>query len=63
MHFLLATLAAAATSLPLIAVAQTSAGPGGPVLTGKDAFGGWDKAQAEHFDDGGIFDKIYQPGK
>jgi sulfate/thiosulfate-binding protein len=24
-------------------------------------FGGWQKAQATHFDDGGIFDKIYQP--
>lgn len=27
------------------------------------AFGGWAKAQAEHFADGGIFDQIYQPGK
>ncbi len=26
-------------------------------------FGGWDKAQPEHFDDGGVFDQIYQPGK
>jgi sulfate transport system substrate-binding protein len=26
-------------------------------------FGGWDKAQATHFDDGGVFDQIYQPGK
>jgi sulfate/thiosulfate transport system substrate-binding protein len=25
-------------------------------------FGGWQKAQAEHFDDGGLFDQIYQPG-
>ncbi|MFC3815336.1 sulfate ABC transporter substrate-binding protein [Lysobacter sp. GCM10012299] len=25
------------------------------------AFGGWKKAQAEHFADGGFFDKIYQP--
>ena len=24
-------------------------------------FGGWDKVQAEHFDDGGIFDQIFQP--
>jgi ABC-type sulfate transport system substrate-binding protein len=23
-------------------------------------FGGWTKAQPEHFNDGGIFDKIYQ---
>ena len=26
-------------------------------------FGGWTKAQATHFADGGIFDQIYQPGK
>ena len=24
-------------------------------------FGGWGKAQAEHFNDGGIFDHIYAP--
>ena len=24
-------------------------------------FGGWSKAQATHFNDGGVFDKIYQP--
>jgi sulfate/thiosulfate transport system substrate-binding protein len=24
-------------------------------------FGGWDKAQNKHFNDGGVFDKIYQP--
>jgi sulfate transport system substrate-binding protein len=29
---------------------------------GRD-FGGWDKAQATHFADGGVFDQIYQPGK
>lgn len=27
-----------------------------------DVFGGWSKAQPEHFDDGGVFDQIYQPG-
>ena len=27
-----------------------------------DVFGGWPQAQAQHFDDGGLFDKIYQPG-
>jgi sulfate/thiosulfate-binding protein len=26
-------------------------------------FGGWDKAQATHFGDGGVFDQIYAPGK
>jgi sulfate/thiosulfate-binding protein len=25
-------------------------------------FGGWQKAQKRHFDDGGVFDKIYTPG-
>ena len=25
-------------------------------------FGGWAKAQKEHFDEGGLFDRIYQPG-
>jgi sulfate transport system substrate-binding protein len=25
-------------------------------------FGGWAKAQKRHFDDGGVFDQIYQPG-
>lgn len=28
-----------------------------------EVFGGWDQAQATHFDDGGVFDRIYQPGK
>ncbi len=27
------------------------------------AFGGWAKAQAVHFGDGGVFDQIYQPGR
>ncbi|GMW01201.1 MAG: sulfate ABC transporter, periplasmic protein [Candidatus Hydrogenedentota bacterium] len=27
-----------------------------------DDFGGWQKAQAEHFNDGGVFDAIYKPG-
>ena len=33
------------------------------LFTIDDVFGGWAKAQAEHFDDGGSFDQIYQPGK
>jgi sulfate transport system substrate-binding protein len=33
------------------------------LVTVDDAmFGGWVKAQKKHFDDGGIFDQIYQPG-
>ncbi len=27
-----------------------------------DVFGGWTKAQATHFSDGGVFDQIYTPG-
>lgn len=27
-----------------------------------DVFGGWAAAQKRHFDDGGVFDQIYQPG-
>ena len=30
------------------------------LFTIDDVFGGWDKAQAEHFDDGGKFDQIYE---
>ena len=26
-----------------------------------DTFGGWRKAQAKHFSDGGLFDQIYKP--
>ena len=33
------------------------------LFTVDEAFGGWQKAQAVHFADGGIFDQIYQPGK
>lgn len=31
------------------------------LITIDDVFGGWKKAQREHFVDGGIFDQIYQP--
>ena len=27
-----------------------------------EVFGGWTKAQQTHFADGGVFDKIYEPG-
>jgi sulfate/thiosulfate-binding protein len=33
------------------------------LVTIDQAFGGWTKAQAEHFADGGVFDQIYKPGK
>ncbi|WP_293904530.1 sulfate ABC transporter substrate-binding protein [Phenylobacterium sp.] len=32
-----------------------------PLVTIDGAFGGWKKAQATHFADGGVFDKIYKP--
>jgi len=32
-----------------------------PLVTINDTFGGWTKAQATHFADGGVFDKIYKP--
>lgn len=34
-----------------------------PLITVDEVFGGWQKAQAVHFADGGVFDQIYQPGK
>ncbi len=35
--------------------------PAIPLITINDVFGGWAAAQARHFDDGGLFDQIYQP--
>jgi sulfate/thiosulfate-binding protein len=32
------------------------------LFTIEEVFGGWDKAQATHFDDGGTFDQVYKPG-
>jgi len=32
------------------------------LFTIDEVFGGWQKAQKKHFDDGGIFDKVYTPG-
>jgi len=37
--------------------------PNLPLATVDADFGGWAKAQATHFADGGVFDQIYQPGK
>ncbi|HEY3058193.1 MAG TPA: sulfate ABC transporter substrate-binding protein [Chloroflexota bacterium] len=31
------------------------------LFTIDDVFGGWSRAQKEHFDDGGVFDQIYNP--
>jgi hypothetical protein len=48
----------------LAAVAQRYAAklPHIPLFTVDEVFGGWQKAQATHFADGGIFDQIYKPG-
>jgi len=32
-----------------------------PLVTIDQGFGGWRKAQAAHFGDGGVFDQIYAP--
>ncbi len=32
-------------------------------MTIDEVFGGWAAAQKKHFDDGGVFDQIYQPGQ
>jgi sulfate transport system substrate-binding protein len=49
----------------LAAVAARHAGNFPPIklFTINELFGGWAKAQATHFADGGIFDQIYQPGR
>src|SRR5882762_432742 len=46
----------------LAAVAERYAGkfPKIPLFTVDEVFGGWQKAQATHFADGGVFDQIYK---
>ncbi len=46
---------------PTIAAKYADAFPKIPLFTIDEVFGGWKKAQAEHFADGGIFDQIYKP--
>lgn len=45
-----------------IAAKYSNLFPSVNLVTIDEAFGGWNKAQAEHFNDGGIFDQIYKPG-
>jgi sulfate/thiosulfate transport system substrate-binding protein len=33
-----------------------------PLFTVDELFGGWKAAQAKHFADGGVFDRVYKPG-
>ncbi len=47
---------------PAILAAHKGEFPDLPMATIDGDFGGWAKAQATHFADGGIFDQIYQPG-
>jgi len=45
------------------AAAPAGAFPAVKLFTIDEVFGGWAKAQQTHFDDGGVFDAIYQPGQ
>jgi sulfate transport system substrate-binding protein len=45
----------------LVPAAELNKFPKVAQVTVQDAFGGWKKAQAEHFADGGFFDRIYRP--
>jgi len=51
------------TTDPEISAKYSSKFPKIPLVTVDQVFGGWQKAQAVHFADGGVFDQIYQPGK
>jgi len=46
-----------------VAAKYASKFPKLPLVTVDEAFGGWQKAQATHFADGGTFDQIYAPGR
>jgi sulfate/thiosulfate transport system substrate-binding protein len=48
---------------PQILAAHAADFPKIPLYTIDEVFGGWTKAQATHFADGGIFDQIYKPGQ
>jgi sulfate/thiosulfate transport system substrate-binding protein len=48
---------------PAVAARHAAEFPKLALVTVDGAFGGWQKAQATHFADGGVFDQIYQPGK
>lgn len=48
--------------LEKIAAKYANSFPKLQLFTIDELFGGWQKAQKRHFDDGGMFDKIYTPG-
>jgi sulfate/thiosulfate-binding protein len=47
---------------PEVAAKYANRFPKVQLFTVDELFGGWQKAQKRHFDDGGLFDKIYTPG-
>jgi len=47
---------------PKVAARYVSRFPKLELVTVDRVFGGWQKAQAKHFADGGLFDQIYTPG-
>ncbi len=50
------------TSPQLVDPALLKKFPSLPMVTIDTAFGGWKKAQKDHFDDGGFFDRVYSTG-
>ena len=48
---------------PKVLAAYAKQFPNIPLFTIDEVFGGWQKAQATHFADGGVFDQIYKPGQ
>ena len=48
---------------PKVAARFSAQFPKLTLFTVDAVFGGWQKAQATHFADGGVFDQIYQPGR
>ncbi|HEX4138510.1 MAG TPA: sulfate ABC transporter substrate-binding protein [Bryobacteraceae bacterium] len=48
--------------LASVAAKYSSQFPKLGLFTIDELFGGWQKAQKKHFDDGGVFDRIYTPG-
>jgi sulfate/thiosulfate transport system substrate-binding protein len=46
-----------------VAAKYSNAFPALPLFTVDQQFGGWRAAQKKFFDDGGVFDQIYQPAK
>jgi sulfate transport system substrate-binding protein len=48
---------------PVVAAKYAAKFPKVALVTIEAEFGGWKAAQTEHFNDGGIFDQIYVPGR